>query len=112
MIGMILLIGMLNMTDASIPPGFYGQETQSVKAVNVQLSNISLSNVAFGNIPENERYIKQKQLPFLNIVLDEDSNTDSENENKNDVFKDWIKPCLITAGIGLTFYGFYTIRGR
>jgi hypothetical protein len=112
MIGMILLIGVLNISDTDIPVGFYEQGVQSATIINVQLSNISLSIVAFGNIPDNKIYTKQKQLPFLYVVSEEDSNTDSGNENKNGVFKDWVKPCLISAGIGLTFYGLYRIRGR
>ncbi|NQU05676.1 MAG: hypothetical protein HQ568_06250 [Calditrichaeota bacterium] len=55
------------------------------------------------------QYLRLDHIPITNYEL---RITNQESRIKNNVFDDWIKPCLITAGIGLTVYGLYRIRGR
>ncbi|NQU05206.1 MAG: hypothetical protein HQ568_03870, partial [Calditrichaeota bacterium] len=43
--GMIILIGLLNIGDVDMQFCCYGQDSQSVIAVNDQISHISLSNI-------------------------------------------------------------------
>ncbi|MCF7810664.1 hypothetical protein K9N50_06715 [bacterium] len=127
MIGIILFFSMLNLTDINIPSGIYERNIQSIS------SDISLSNFETGVTKLASLDNTYKQVQFLNsesmwrnhamarmTPFEKQSSCTggieptlaSEDESKDNIFSDWGKPCLITAGIGLTFYGLYTIRGH
>ena len=101
--GIIILIGLLNITDVDVQFCCYGQESQSVVAVNDQISHIPITNYEL-RITNRESRITNYESRI--------TNHESRITNHESRIKNWIKPCLITAGIGLIVYGLYRIRGR